>query len=390
MSLVTTHGLARARELSRDRSLRAKELKAEGKQIIGYLSHLSPVEMLTALDLVPYAILGDISEPITSADTVMPTVVCPFIRSAMDLGLKGKYRFLDGVVMAHICEVGEKLAHIWQIYLELGYAHFLDTPHTTHPAARQQLRALLEDLKKTLERYTGKTMSDEALRRATTLHNEERALMRQLYDLRKPDPPLISGSESMEVALALTGLPVAEGSDLLRQVISEIKERRNGPVKRAVRLLVWGSIIDNTALIDLMEDVGANVVIDDTDLGSRTYFPDVELTPNPLDGMARRYLVDVKSPRTFQQAPVEGKTKDYMTDLKSRFDYMGEYARQWNANGVVLEVMRYCDIHAYEVPALKDYFDSIGLPSLYIEHDYSAASMAQLRTRLQGFLEIIG
>ena len=59
-------------------------------------------------------------------------------------------------------------------------------------------------------------------------------------------------------------------------------------------------------------------------------------------------------------------------------------------NGVILQVMRYCDIYGYEVPSLKDYLESIGLACIYLEHDYSKGALAQLRTRLQAFLEIIG
>ena len=52
--------------------------------------------------------------------------------------------------------------------------------------------------------------------------------------------------------------------------------------------------------------------------------------------------------------------------------------------------MRYCDIHGYEVPGLRDYFNNIGLPNVYLEHDYSEAALAQLRTRVQAFLEMLG
>ena len=126
-----SQGLARVREIYYHRDHRVKELKAEGKQIIGYLHIYPVVEMLTALDLVPYSMFGKMREPITKADACLPTIVCSFLRSLMDMGLKGKYDFLDGVVMAHMCEVGEKVAHIWRIYLEPPYAYFIDTPHTT-------------------------------------------------------------------------------------------------------------------------------------------------------------------------------------------------------------------------------------------------------------------
>ncbi len=383
-------GLARVKEIYQDPSRRAKELRAEGKKVIGYLCLHPVLEMMTALDLVPYRIFGDMREPITKADSCLPTIVCPFLRSSLDLGLKGKYDFLDGVVMAHVCEVAEKTAHIWQIYLNPAYSHFIDTPHTIHKAAQREHKELLKDFKKTLEQFTGEELTPDKLREAVKAHNQQRALVRELYELKKPDPPLISGTETLQVMRALMSLPVEEGSELLRQVISEVKQRQDRPQRKSARLLVWGSIIDDIALIDMIEKAGADVVMDDTCVGSRAYFPDVELTEDPLDGLAYRYLVELKCPRTFREATFGETKKDHIADLESRFGYLKDYAKEWNAKGVILQSIRYCDIHGYEVPGLKDYFDHIGLPNIYLEFDYSEAALAPLRTRVQAFLEMIG
>ena len=388
--MAESKGLARVKEIYQDRTYRVKELKAEGKKVVGYLCIYPVLEMMTALDLVPYRIFGDMREPITKADACLPTVACPFIRSCLDLGLKGKYDFLDGVVMAHVCDVGEKAAHIWHVYLNPPYFHFIDTPHTVHETAQKQHKELLKDLKKTLELFAGKELSLARLKEAIEAHNQQRALVRELYDLRKPDPPLISGTETLQVMKALMSLPVEEGSRLLRQVISEVKERKDGPPKKPARLLVWGSIIDDIALIEMIEGLEANVVMDDTCVGSRSHFPDVELTEDPLDGLAYRYLVELKCPRTFREAVFGETKKDYMADLESRFGYLRDYIREWNVKGVILQSVRYCDSHGYEVPGVKDYLDNIGLPNTYLEHDYSEAALAPLRTRVQAFLEVIG
>ena len=79
-----------------------------------------------------------------------------------------------------------------------------------------------------------------------------------------------------------------------------------------------------------------------------------------------------------------------MTDLENRFGYMREYIEEWNVNGTILAVLRYCDTHGYEVPALTYYLESLGLPSIYLELDYNKATLAQLRTRIQAFIEVIG
>ena len=390
---MTEHGgqgLARAREIYQDRAQSVRELKAEGKQVIGYLCIYPVLEMMAAADLIPYRILGDMAEPITEADACLPTIVCPFLRSSLDLGLKGRYDFLDGIVMCHSCEVGEKLAHIWRTYLDPGYFHFMDVPHTTRTAAQEQFKQQLKDFQRSLESFVGRELRGDRLKEAIEVYNQQRALVRELYGLMKPAPPLISGTETLQVMVALMSIPVGEGNELLRQVIREVRERKNGPQKQAARLLVWGSIIDNVALIEMMEGVGANVVIDDTCVGSRAYFSDVEPTEDPLDGLAYRYLVELKCPRTFRGTATGRSTKDYMADLDSRFGYLKDYIREWNVDGVVLQSVRYCDIHGYEVPGLRDYLDSIGMPSIYLEHDYSEAALAPLRTRVEAFLEVIG
>ena len=390
MAEKENQGLARARDIYQDRTHRVKELKAEGKKVLGYLCIYPALEVFTALDIVPYRIFGDMREPITKGEACLPTVVCPFLRSCLDLGLKGKYDFLDGVVMSHICDVGEKTAHIWHMYLNPSYFFFIDTPHTTHKAAQKQHKEQLKDLIKSLESFTGQELSTEKLREAVTAHNKQRALVRQLYDLRKPNPPLISGTETLQVMKASMSLPVEEGSMLLEQVIGEVKEREDGPQKKSARLMLWGTVIDDIALVRMIEELEANVVMDDTCVGSRFYFPDVELTEDPLDGLAYRYLVELKCPRTFREASFGGTKKDSGVDLESRFGYLGEYAKEWGVNGAILQSLRYCDTHAYEVPQVGDYLDNLGLPSTYLEPDYSEAALAPLRTRVQAFLEVIG
>jgi bcr-type benzoyl-CoA reductase subunit C len=390
MSTATKKGLARVQELYLDRPQRVKELRAEGKKIIGYLCIYPVTEMMTALDLVPYRVLGDMRESITKADAYLPPVVCPFLRSCLDLGLKGKYDFLDGMVTSHICDVGSSLSSIWHYTVKTPFHYNIDTPHTVHETALNQTKGVMKASQKALEEFTGEKITDTKLKKAIILHNKQRAMVRELYELKKQDPPLISGAETLKTIKVIQSIPVAEGNALLRDIISEVKTRKNKPAKKNTRLLVWGSILDDTPLIEMIESLDASVVMDDTCVGSRPFFDDVKITPDPIDGLAQHYLVDIKCPRTFRARDFYDVKKNYMEDLKSRFSYLSDYAREWKANGVILESVRYCDTHGYEVPQVRDYLKEIDLPSIYLEHDYTVGALAPLKTRVQGFLEIIG
>ncbi len=389
MTNTMHEGMAAVRDLYFKREQRVKELKSTGCKVIGYVCLYPVTELVTAAGMVPYRVFGDMAEPITRADLHMAAVVCPFMRSCLDIGMKGRYDFLDGILFAHVCDVACMLPGMWRQSVPTPYTHFLDTPHTTRPPARQYFRNLLNDFKKSLEEYAGQPLTAEKIKSAIYEHNQQKAMVRDLYDLRKKDPPLISGVETLMLLKVLMSLPVTEGNSLLRNVLHELDTRKVSGIHKKARLFIWGSIIDDTAFIEMIENLDADVVIDDLCIGSRAYFSDVPITADPLDGLAQYYLVDLKCPRTLRDPVLKGNKKDYLADLENRFGYLKEYITGWNVNGAVLQSVRYCDGHGYEVPMVKDYLESLGIPAIYVEHDYSKAALSQLRTRIQGLTEII-
>jgi benzoyl-CoA reductase subunit C len=382
------NGLGTAHEIYSNRSRRVRELKAAGRKIIGYPCAYVPLEMLTALDLVPYQTCGDITEPVTEADRALPGSFCPVMRSCLDCALKNKNDFLDGMVTIHSSDPQEKTARVWESYTNYPYFHFIDMPITVRPEALEYFRSQLGDFKKTLEAFTGKKLTADRLEAAIKSHNRQRALVRELHELTKPSPPRISGTEMVQVLKALVSLPVGEANDLLTDVISEVRNRADGPEKKSARLLIWSSTLDDTDVMQALEDK-ANVVMNESCGGIRAYRAAVKSASDPLEGLADYYLNEITCARTFRQATLGETAKDYARDLQSRFGYLKGVIREWNINGAILLLVRYCDPFAFEMPSLRDYFSSLGVPSTYIEYNYTAGALAPLRTRVEAFLETI-
>ncbi len=373
-----TTRLAKAKEIYESRSATARELKSQGKRVIGSLCCYPPTEMMTAAGVVPYRITGDVNEPITQADTYVDHCTCPFVRSYFDIAFKGYYDFLDGVVVPHSCDHIERTYPLWTFYLKLSYSHFINIPHVIHPKSHAFFRAELDTFRKSLEVLTGKELSSQSLAEAIELHNENRALVRSLYQFRKESPPLISGSEVMEILIAAMTIPVTECNDLLKGIIEEVNQRPKAAQGRRPRVLVYGAPIDNAALIRLIEESGADVVMDDTCFGTRHYWKDVKLTDDPLDSLSTRYLDEIQCPRTFRE---EG--------VKERFSYLLDYATEFRVDGVIAYSVRYCDTHAYDLPDVRDTFEGAKLPVLHLLDDYSMTTMARLKTRIEAFIEMI-
>lgn len=378
------NGLATAEKLYTQYGSRARELKAAGKKIIGYLSALGPVEIMTAAGVVPFRLKGNVSEAISKGDAYMESIVCPFVRNVFDLAVKGKYDFLDGMVLPHQCDSIDRTNETWSYTLKLPYWHFLNVPHVTGDPSITFMKEILRIFIGTLEKFTGTKITDEAIAAAVKAHNENRKLMRELYDLRKSNPPAISGTEMMKVLVAAMSLPVEESSALIKAVTSEVKAKGAATNGKAKRIMIIGDQIDDVAIIDAIESTGAYLVMDDLSLGAKMYWQDVDATPDPLQGIAERYLRKLKIPTTFV-----GSADTYAGILEERFGHMKKYVNEFKVDGVILFIYKYCDPYGFEVPAIKSFIESAGTPVLYLEDEYSTSSLARVKTRIEAFLEMI-
>jgi benzoyl-CoA reductase subunit C len=377
-------GLAAADKYYQDYGLRAKELKKQGQKSIGYLCAFTPVEIITAAGFIPFRIKGDVNEPITKADTEMETIICPLVRSCFDIALKGGYDFLEGLVIPHACDSICRTYDIWKYSLNLPYAHFVNMPHGTGDASLVFYEDVLNTFRKSLSKFAGKEISDGALAEAIELHNQNRAKVRELYELRKPSPPLISGEELTRVLVAAVSLPVEESIEMLGEVISEVKGRSVSTQKPA-RIMVIGAQVDDIAFIKLIEDSGAWVVADDLCPGAREFLAPVDVTADPIAGLAERYLRKVKCGRTYREM-----TGNYQEYLEDRFGHMRRMIDDFGVDGAVLYIYKYCDPYGFEVPQIKSYIEAKGTPVLYLEDEYSMSTIGRLRTRIQAFLELLG
>lgn len=383
MTGASGNGLARADQYYGSYGSRARELKAAGRKVIGYTSALGPVEILTAAGVVPLRLKGNPSEAITLADAHMETIVCPFVRNLFDTVLKGNYRYLDGLVMPHLCDSMERTTDLWSYYPRFPYFHFLNVPHVTDDASLEFMKEILRFFVRSLEEFTGDTITDEALGRAIESHNRNRRLMRDLYSLRKPNPPLLSGVEMTKVLVAAMSLPVEESSALIESITNEVRDRGGAGEGGLVRIMILADQLDDVAVPGLIESGGGWLVMDDMSIGSKIYWPDVDTGADPLHAIAERYLRKLKLPTLVES----GKT--FLETLETRFGHLRNYIDEFGVDGAILIINRCCDPYGFEVPTVKSFIESCGTPVLCLEDEYSTSTLPRLKTRIEAFLEMI-
>ncbi|UCG82763.1 MAG: 2-hydroxyacyl-CoA dehydratase [Dehalococcoidia bacterium] len=354
------------------------EYKNRGGLVFGWLCTYVPEEIMHAAGVLPIRITGYNQETeLEDGSAYLYVNNCSFSRSCLQMGLRGEYEFLDGVVGGSTCDGARRLFDLWRNYIGTPFHHVLSIPRKfteeAHTLYYQQVVQFMEHL----EQYLDIEISDEQLLHSIGVYNESRALLKELYELRKLDNPPITGAETLEVLNASFRMPKEIFnqylSDLLRD-LSASGRTRNG----SARLMVTGSVLTNPEFIRSIESQGALVVADDLCTSTR-YWSDPVLVSGditPLQAISRRYLNNFPCARMFPS--------------DERFNRIIELCRDYRVHGVVSQIIRYCVAYAHDMPLLTQRLQSYGIPILALDVEYGTSGSGQIQTRVQAFLEMLG
>ncbi len=350
--------------------------KKHGKPVIGYLCCFAPPEIISAAGALPYRITGLPGSDASKADAYVEPYGCTYVRNILARAARGELDFLDGLVISHSCDMVQRLYGIWTYYHPLPYSYLFNVPHQLTPWGKRFFKRELGFFRESLENFTNLEVSPTQLKETIALYNRNRSLIRELYRLRKVKPPLVEGSEMLELLLEGGTLPAEDYSSRLEDTLKAAKQREPEKTKKP-RLMIWGSLMDHPAIYEMIEDAGGSVVADDTCIGFRVWNSDVPVTTDPYDGLTEHYFFNFQCPRT-DRGPGVG-----------RFDYILERAREYEVDGLVGYCISFCDPHKFDYPDLRDYLKKEGLPMLLIDDNYSFEPAGAIKTRLQAFVEML-
>lgn len=354
-----------------------RDLKKEtGKPVIGYLCCFAPPEIIAAAGAIPYRITGLPGKDTSPADAYVEPYGCTYVRNILARAAENQFDFLDGLVISHSCDMVQRLYGIWTYYHPLNFSYLFNVPHQLTPWAKDFFKRELGFFQEKVEQFTGQKAGSSRLSEVIDLYNQNRALIRQVYDLRKDELPLVEGSEVLDILMAGGVLPAEQYKDYLVSALDKLRQRKPAQGKHP-RVMLWGSIMDSPALFKTIEEAGGKVVCDDTCIGFRAWEQDVPDSGDPYDGLTEHYFVNFQCPRTDRGPGLE------------RFDYILDRAREYKVDGVVGYIISFCDPHKFDYPDLRDLLKKEGIPFLLIDDNYSFEPAGSIKTRLQAFIEMI-
>ncbi len=368
-------------EARRNSFIAAKKLKDENIPLVGVFCTYMPQELPLAMGASVVSLCSMSDETIAEAEKELPRNLCPLIKSSYGFAKTDKcpfFYFSDLVVGETTCDGKKKM---YEYLSEFKPVHVMELPNSQSEEGLKLWKKEVIKFKEVLEKQFETTISDENIKKAIKLKNEERKALKAFYGLGKLDPPAILGQDMFKVLYGTTfKFDKAEVPKEIYALIEKIKGEYEVEKKyeKKPRILITGCPIGGATekVIKAIEDNGAHVVAFENCTGAKAIDELVdENNPDIYDAIARKYLNIGCS---------------CMTPNPNRTELLNRMIDEYKVDAVVDVVLQACHTYSVETLQIKRFVNNTKkIPYISIETDYSTADIGQLNTRMAAFIEML-
>lgn len=368
-------------EARRNSFIAAKKLKDENIPLVGVFCTYMPQELPLAMGASVVSLCSMSDETIAEAEKELPRNLCPLIKSSYGFAKTDKcpfFYFSDLVVGETTCDGKKKM---YEYLSEFKPVHVMELPNSQSEEGLKLWKKEVIKFKEVLEKQFETTISDEDIKKAIKLKNEERKALKAFYGLGKLDPPAILGQDMFKV---LYGTTFKFNKEDVPKEIYALSEKIKGEYElekkyeKKPRILITGCPIGGATekVIKAIEDNGAHVVAFENCTGAKAIDELVdENNPDIYDAIARKYLNIGCS---------------CMTPNPNRTDLLNRMIDEYKVDAVVDVVLQACHTYSVETLQIKRFVNNTKkIPYISIETDYSTADIGQLNTRMAAFIEML-
>ncbi len=342
-----------------------------GKKVVGSTLADVPEEIIYGFGMLPVTLLGT-HRPLKKAPSLLPDNACSLARSNLELALSYEGDLFDGFVLPQVCDTTQHMCDIWRINFPDTYVESILLPRQTNRAsARYWVKEESERLISSLSDWSGRKINDGDLKESIKLHNENKKLLKELYEIKRKAPATLSNKE----LFALIKLSMQVDKKELNQTLRKIRE--NLRIKEGngyTDVILTGITCDPLEIYDLFDEIKLNIVMDTLVTGKRYLDGVIDENLNPMEGITERHFK-----RGFY-SPIHDDVFKNFEELKALYE-------QYNAKAIIFVHIEFCESEEYDLPDLKKMIKQEGIPIHTLETEYQTLSLSHVRTRLQAFFE---
>jgi|TARA_B100000035_G_C20974750_1_gene542655 benzoyl-CoA reductase subunit C len=350
-----------------------KRWREAGGKVLGHFQVYFPEEIAHAAGMLPMKMFGASVET-RNADSRFGSFLCSILKTNLEQVLSGRVE-LDMFVTHPICDAARNLAPIWGRNYDYPcqILYLPQNPNSSHSV--QYLKEEFERIQGVIEKVAGKKIIDDDLRNSIAVYNKNRALLRQLYKIKKERPWLITTNEAY-VLMAVGGLiPREEHNEILEEVLP-LLEKRNARKQDRIRVVFEGGFCEQPPL-DMLRTIGRScyVVDDDLLIGMRYILEDIEPGNDPLNAMAEAYI----NKSTY--SPVQHDLR------KPKEKMLKERVQNADAEAVIITAAKMCEPGLEEQVTYTQEFNKDNTPYFISEFEENMTSFDHLEIQLETFVE---
>lgn len=366
-----------------------QKAQAGGKVCVAYTCENTPEPLLN----LPGCFSARLRAPRTGSLDIstyyMTSFLCEYSRALLERAIEGGFNFADCIITPDGCSMLNRCIENMEVLKALGkdkknfFFEYMEVPMKADDnGLNLYVLQCKNHILKPLSEHYGIDISDLAIRKAVAEHNHVCELIRAIGEFRKEDNPRITGYEFSVITLATYVAPKYLLIEKLEETLKELQTREPDEKKsHRARVLVVGSEMDDTDFIKLIENSGAYVCADRYCYGSLPGRNPIILNDeeDALTQICRAYMNRGECPRFMNTQKMD-----------HRREYVNELAKDYKADGIIYEQMKFCDPWAYEKMMGSTILrNKYGYPVLAVDRPYSIGISGQMQTRVQAFVESI-
>ena len=361
----------------------AREWKAAkpSRKVIGYMPIYVPREIMHAGDMLPLGIVGGGDQlEVIHGDAYYQSYICRIPRSTVELGVSGRLDFVDGMLFPSICDVIRNLSGMWKMMFPHVYSRYFDVPqnYKDEIGGNYYINELTE-LREDLGKLRGTPITDAELANSIAVYNENRRLVREVYNFRAEKPWQVPAAEVYLLMRAGLVLPVEQHSEMVRDYLAAVKVEQR-PRRDNCRIVLTGVFCEQPPLnlIKSLELAGCYVVDDDLLLVTRWLKEDVPTAGDPLKNLALAFLHQSESTAA-----------KYEPNQKEKGQHLVRAVKRTGAEGVIFACPSFCDPALLDRPILQHVLKDAGIPYIAFKYAENSGQMQPIREQAGTFADSI-